>query len=79
MHGVPEIADVYESVREVTTDRVVAALALEVGQRPVVHAWWAYVEDRALTWADQPTAARDPVEALVQHCCAALTALLALQ
>src|SRR5687768_5880056 len=50
-HGVadPRVVEVYDTVRTVATDRVMAALALQPEQRPVVHAWWAYVEDRALT------------------------------
>ena len=50
----PRLAEVHESVRSVSTDRVVAALDLDPGLREVVHAWWAYVEDRALTWSAAP-------------------------
>jgi len=73
------VVDVYQSVRSVNTDRVMTALDLPAEQRPVVHAWWAYVEDRALAWSAEPPERRRPdVDALVSRCCAALDALLAL-
>jgi len=73
------VVDVYQSVRSVSTDRVMAALDLPAEQRPVVHAWWAYVDDRALAWSGDPAERRTPeVDALVSRCCAALDALLAL-
>lgn len=78
VHGVPEIASVHESVREVTTDRVMAALGLPPAQRRVVRAWWAYVEDYSLTWSAVPQDRRtDDLDAAVAHCRAALDALLA--
>jgi len=80
VHGVsdPRVVDVYDTVRTIGTDRVMAALELAPGLRPVVHAWWAYVEDRALTAsADRD---REPDrDAIVAHCCTALDTLLALQ
>ena len=78
VHGAPEIARVYESVREVSTDRVVSALRLGPDGRVVVHAWWAYVEDRALAWAAEPQDGRASTDALVEHSCDALRSLLAL-
>jgi AcrR family transcriptional regulator len=79
VHGAPEVIPVFESVREVGTDRVMNALELEPGRRPVVHGWWAYVEDRALAWSADPPARRTTgVAELTTHCCAALTTLLAL-
>ncbi|QBX56456.1 TetR/AcrR family transcriptional regulator [Nocardioides seonyuensis] len=76
-HGVtdPRVSEVVSSVLAVSTDRVVEALGLEASQRPVVHAWWAYVEDRALTWS-LPRDPRVSVAELVEECEAALTALL---
>jgi AcrR family transcriptional regulator len=72
----PRLAEVHESVRSVSTDRVVAALGLDAALREVVHAWWAYVEDRALTWSAVPPGARPhTLEALVEHCERALAAL----
>jgi AcrR family transcriptional regulator len=80
VHTAPEAAHVYESVRAVCADRVVAALELAAVQRPVVHAWWAYVEDRALAWsADPPSRRTTDLATLTTHCCTALTALLALE
>ncbi|EON24613.1 MULTISPECIES: TetR/AcrR family transcriptional regulator [Nocardioides] len=72
----PRLADVHESVRSVSTDRVVRALGLAPGLQPVVHAWWAYVEDRALTWSGVASAERtETLGELVAHCERALAAL----
>lgn len=74
----PRLVEVHQSVRSVSTDRVVDALALDPGLREVVHAWWAYVEDRALTWSARPPDERPhTLEALVEHCERALGALCA--
>jgi AcrR family transcriptional regulator len=74
----PRLAEVHQSVRSVSTDRVVAALALDPSLREVVHAWWAYVEDRALTWSASPPDARPhTLPELVEHCERALAALCA--
>jgi AcrR family transcriptional regulator len=74
----PRLVEVHQSVRSVSTDRVVTALGLHPAQRDVVHAWWAYVEDRALTWSASPADARPIALAdLVQHCERALDALCA--
>ena len=78
-HGVadPRVSEVMDSVREGSTDRVVRALDVPPPQRDVVRAWWAYTEDRALTWSAVPTGERPvPVSALVAECVAALHALL---
>lgn len=65
----PRLTEVYASVRSVSTDRVMAALAVEPSRRPVVHAWWAYVEDRALTWSAEPVEHRaEALADLVAHC-----------
>jgi AcrR family transcriptional regulator len=73
----PRVTDVYESVRSVSTQRVLAALGPEAGSlRGVVHAWWAYVEDRALTWSGLPPDEREEsIDELVAHCVQALYAL----
>lgn len=72
----PRLADVHESVRSVSTDRVVRALGLAAGLQPVVHAWWAYVEDRALTWSGVPSGERtETLDELVAHCERALASL----
>ena len=78
-HGVadPRVSAVMDSVREGSTERVVAALQVPESQRAVVRAWWAYTEDRALTWSAVPTGERPvPVSELVAECVAALHALL---
>ena len=73
----PRVSEVVESVREISTDRVMSALGLPAARREVVHAWWAYTEDRALSWSALPTGERPvPVEHLVAECVAALHALL---
>ncbi len=80
-HGVadPRVSEVMDSVREGSTDRVVAALGVPARQRDVVRAWWAYTEDRALTWSAVPPGERPvPLTGLVEECVAALHALLAL-
>ena len=78
-HGVadPRVSEVMDSVREGSTERVMAALGVQESRRPVVRAWWAYTEDRALTWSAVPTGERPvPVSVLVEECVAALHALL---
>ncbi len=80
-HGVadPRVSEVMDSVREGSTDRVVRALDVAPRQRDVVRAWWAYTEDRALTWSAVPTGERPVLlSALVAECVAALHALLAI-
>ena len=78
-HGVadPRVSEVMDSVRAGSTDRVMSALGLPERQRDVVRAWWAYTEERALTWSAVPTGERPvPVSELVEECVAALHALL---
>ena len=78
-HGVadPRVSEVMDSVRDVSTERVMAALGVPESRRDVVRAWWAYTEDRALTWSAVPTGERPvPLSQLVQECVAALHALL---
>ncbi|MFT4263413.1 MAG: TetR/AcrR family transcriptional regulator [Nocardioides sp.] len=67
-----------DSHRMAIARRVAAALGLADDRLPVVHAWSAYVEDRALQWSGRPVADRLDVAAEVRHCCAALEALIAL-
>jgi hypothetical protein len=60
-----------DSVRAGSTDRVVSALGVPERQRDVVRAWWAYTEDRALSWSAVPTGERPvPVSELVEECVA---------
>ena len=74
----PRVSEVHDSVRSVSTDRVMSALGLAPASRPIVHAWWAYVEDRALSWSADPVKARtESLDALVAHCERVLAALCA--
>jgi AcrR family transcriptional regulator len=78
-HGVadPRVSEVMDSVRDGSTERVVAALDVPEDRRDVVRAWWAYTEDRALTWSAVPTGERPvSLSQLVEECVAALHALL---
>ena len=78
-HGVadPRVSDVMDSVRDGSTERVMTALDVPEARRDVVRAWWAYTEDRALTWSAVPTGERPvSVSQLVEECVAALHALL---
>lgn len=80
-HGVadPRVSEVMDSVREGSTQRVMVALGVPERQRAVVRAWWAYTEDRALTWSAVPTGERPvSLSELVEECVAALHALLGL-
>ncbi len=73
------LVEVYDAIWEESTGRVVRAHALPDATRPTVHAWWAYVEDHALSWsADPPGRRTRSLEELVDHCVHALDALLAL-
>ncbi|QIK77368.1 TetR/AcrR family transcriptional regulator [Nocardioides piscis] len=73
----PRVSEVYDSVRSVSTDRVIAALELPATSGPLVHAWWAYVEDRALSWSAGPPQERaETLDELVGHCERVLVAVL---
>ena len=65
-----------DSHRQVVTRRLIEAVELPDASATVVHAWLAYVEDRALQWAGHE--AKASVEGEVEHCVRALAALLAL-
>lgn len=67
-----------ESVRGLFADRVLGILGAPEPARPVVHAWFAYVEDRALQWSGTPKRRRPPEAGEVEHAIAALHALIAL-
>ncbi len=66
-----------ETHRMTVARRVVDALAVPDSGVPVVHGWTAYVEDRALLWSGTPAAERNPLDDEVDHCCSALSSLLA--
>ena len=71
------VSEVYDELRVELTDRVMRTLSVEEVQRSVVHAWWGYVEDRAIAWSAQPADRRTvSSEGLTEHCAAALDALL---
>jgi AcrR family transcriptional regulator len=71
------LVEVYDAIWDQATTRVVTALALEPPARPVVHAWWAYVEDQALSWSAEPAGRRTrTLDELVEHSVRALEALL---
>lgn len=65
-----------ESHRETVTRLLVDALELPDSARPVVHAWTAYVEDRALLWTGTSAESRADRDDDIAHCCRALHALL---
>lgn len=70
--------DRVDSLRMTIAQRVVATLGLEESAEGTVHAWAAYVEDRALRWSAPPPAERTRgLDTEVRHCVAALRALLA--
>jgi AcrR family transcriptional regulator len=69
--------DRVESLRVTLAGRVLAGLELRDDCQPVVHAWTAYVEDRALRWAGLERGERTPLVDEVAHCRRALSALLA--
>ncbi len=66
-----------ESHRMTVARRVADAVGLDAAATPVVHGWTAYVEDRALLWSGTVAAERPPLGVEVDHCCGALSALLA--
>ena len=71
------LVEVYDAIWEQATTRVMTALSLEPPSRPVVHAWWAYVEDQALAWSAEPAGRRTrSLPELVTHSVRALDALL---
>ena len=73
------LVEVYDAIWEQATTRVMTALSLDQATRPVVHAWWAYVEDQALSWSAEPVERRTrSLDDVVDHGVRGLDALLAL-
>ena len=74
------VSEVYDELRAELTERVLRTLDVEdveEDRRSVVHAWWGYVEDRAIAWSAQPPDRRTASsEDLTEHCVSALDALL---
>lgn len=66
-----------ETFRMAIARRALEAAGLQESLLDVVHAWTAYVEDRALRWTGLPVASRLRVEDEIAHCCRALGALVA--
>ena len=72
------LVEVYDGIWAESTARVMGALDLPATQHDVVHAWWAYVEDRALSWsAVAPERRTSSSTDLAGHCLDALDSLLA--
>lgn len=65
-----------DTLRMTVARRVAEDLRLAESAIPTVHAWTAYVEDRALQWSGSPAAERAELSSEVDHCCRALHALL---
>jgi len=73
------VVRVYDDIWDRATTRVLDCLDLGPEQGEVVHGWWMYVEDRALSWSGQPPARRTrSLDALVDHAVAVLHHLLEL-
>lgn len=71
------LVEVYDAIWDEATTRVLTAWGLDPRLRPIVHAWWAYVEDQALSWSAEPDGRRTrSLEELVTHSVRALEALL---
>lgn len=71
------VAEVYDQMRQEMTGRVLLCQELPDDARAVVHAWWAYVEDRAIGWSGQgPDRRTLTLNELTDHCVGALHALL---
>ncbi|HUP99893.1 MAG TPA: TetR/AcrR family transcriptional regulator [Aeromicrobium sp.] len=68
-----------ESLRTTAAGRVMAVLGLDDRALAAVHAWTAYVEDRALQWSGLPKAKRPPRSTEVERCAEALRLLLELE
>jgi len=72
------LVEVYDGIWAESTARVMTARDLPAAQHDVVHAWWAYVEDRALSWSAVAADRRTSSSAdLADHCLNALDSLLA--
>ena len=74
------VVEVYDDIWDRATRRVLTCLDLGPEHADVVHAWWMYVEDRALSWSGRPPDRRTrTLEELVDHGVAALHALVGLR
>ena len=74
------VVEVYDDIWDRATRRVLTCLDLGPEHADVVHAWWMYVEDTALSWSGRPPDRRTrTLEELVDHGVAALHALVGLR
>jgi AcrR family transcriptional regulator len=71
----PGVVEVYDDIWDRSTQRVLSCLGLPASCGEVVHAWWKYVEDRALSWSGDGDRVLS-LEELVDHAVAALGSLL---
>jgi AcrR family transcriptional regulator len=68
-----------ESHRLGLARRIAELVGLPEASLPTVHAWVAYLEDRALQWTGRPETDRAALAEEIHHCCAALHALTAIE
>ena len=68
-----------ESLRMTAARRVVDVLGHDEAVLPAVHAWMAYVEDRALQWSGQPKTDRAPLTSEVDRCARAFHSLVEIE
>ncbi len=83
LHGLgaadPAVVEVYDSLWAEATGRVMTCLELPEDRADVVHAWWKYVEDHALSWSRRPPERRTrSLDDLVDHAVTALHVLVAM-
>ncbi len=74
--ALPLGGDRVQSIRRVFAERVLGLLNEPQSSLPTVHAWFAYMEDRALQWSG--SAQRSGIEREVDQTITALDALLGL-
>jgi AcrR family transcriptional regulator len=73
------VVQVYDDIWDQATTRVLDCLGLGTEHAEVVHGWWMYVEDRALSWSGRPPTRRTrSLDDLVDHAVGVLHTLLAL-
>jgi AcrR family transcriptional regulator len=73
-----DVEGIAGTLRQAMATLVIDIAGLDAAALPVVHAWVAYLEDRALLWSEPPPGDRHPsLGDLVVQCTGALDALLA--
>ncbi|MGJ0119785.1 TetR/AcrR family transcriptional regulator [Williamsia sp. MIQD14] len=63
------------SLRLTFARQIAESIGAPESEIPLIHAWTAYVEDRALQWSDPAAPDRVTIDDEVAHCVAALEAL----